>query len=135
MGHQPSRFIISDFQDPLHLGDRYAYLVHGHVVDQPIPFDQRRTGLVEYRPRRQTYFCSARFAIQNISRPDKPSFNVSAPGAFETIRPSHVAKMLGTSFFGGKFFLKLEQAALPVSLGHLRTPSELRVHYLYELSQ
>ena len=135
MGHQPRRLIISDSQDTLHLGYRHAHLVHSHVVDKPIPFDQRRASLVEYRPRRQTYFCPARFAIQNISRPDKPSFNMSAPGAFETIRPSHFAKVLGTSFFSGKFFLKFEQAALPVSLGHLRTPSKLRVHYLYELSQ
>ena len=39
MGHQPCRLAISDFQDTLHLRYRDPYLVHGHVIDEPIPLD------------------------------------------------------------------------------------------------
>jgi len=135
MAHQPCRLVISDFQDPLHLRYRDSYFVHGHVVGQPIPFDQRRAGLMEYRPGSQTDFCTARLAIQNVSRSDEPSFPMTAPGASETIRPSHFSKMLSASLLSGKFFLKFEQAALPISLGHACTPNKLRVQALYELSQ
>jgi hypothetical protein len=135
MAHQPCRLVISDFQDTLHLRYRHSYFVHGHVVDQPIPLDQRRAGFMEYRPCSQTDFCTARLAIQNVSRSDQPSFSMTASGASETIRPSHFSKMLSAGLFSGKFFLKFEQAALPISLGHVRTPNKLRVHALYELSQ
>ena len=135
MGHQPCRLIICDFQDTLHLSYGHSHFVHGHMVDEPIPFDQRRTGFMEYRPSRQTDFCTTRLAIQNISRPDKPCFTMSASGTSESIRPSNFSQMLGAGFFSGKFFLKIKQAALPGISWSSAYPHKLRVHYLYELSQ
>jgi len=135
MGHQPCGFVISDFQDTLHFRYRDPYFVHGHVVDEPIPFDQRRAGFMEYRPCGQTDFWTARLAIQNISRSDKPSFCMSASWTSETIRPPHFASVLSAGFLNGKFFLKLQQAALPISFGHVSPPNNSRVHSHYELSQ
>ena len=135
MGHQPSCLIVCDLQNTLHLSYGHSHLVHGHMVNEPIPFDQRRTGFMKYRPRRQASFCTTRFAIQNVSGPDKPGFPMSTSGTSESIGPSKTSQMLCASFFSGKFPLKIKQAALLVSPGHCRTPSRLRVRYLYELSQ
>jgi hypothetical protein len=105
------------------------------MVDEPIPFDQWRAGFMEYRPRGQANFCTTQLAIQNISRADKPCCTMSTSGAPESSRPPNFSQMLGARFFSRKFFLKIKQAALFVPLGHLCTPGNWRVRFLYELSQ
>src|SRR4030067_3849606 len=47
VGHQPSSLIIFDFQRPLHLRGRYANFFQGHVVDNPLPLEQRCSGLMK----------------------------------------------------------------------------------------
>ena len=94
MGHQPRGLVICELQNTLHLGYRDAHLVHGHMVNKPIPFEQGRTSLMEYRSRRQTDFCPARFAIQNISGPDKPCVTMPAPWALKSLGPPNFSKML-----------------------------------------
>jgi hypothetical protein len=63
---------------------------------------------MEYGACGQTDFCTARLAIQNISRADEPSFSMTASGTTETIRPSHFSKVLSAGLFSGQFFLKFE---------------------------
>lgn len=92
------------------------------MVDKPIPFDQRRAGLMEYRPCRQTDFCSTRFTVQDVPRADKPRLVVATSGTPESIRPPHFPKVLRARFFGGKFPLELKQATFPVFLCHSCTP-------------
>jgi hypothetical protein len=105
------------------------------MVNEPIPFDQRGTGFMEYRSGCQTDFITTRFAIKNTSSFDKPGFPVSTSGTLEAIRPSKISEMLSASFISGKFFLKVKQAALLVSFWHWRTSSKKKVLYLYDLSQ
>ena len=135
MSHQPGCLIIRDLQDALHLRYGHPNFVHGHMVNEPIPFDQRRTGFMEYRPGRQAGFDTTRLTVQDVSGLDKPGFPMSTSGTSESFRPSKTSQMLRASYFSGKFLLKIKQAALLVSPGHWRTPSISRVHYLYELSQ
>jgi len=84
---------------------------------------------MEYRPCRQASLCTTRFAVQNISRADQPSFIVSTLRTPKSIRPSHFPEMLRTSFFCGEFALKFNQTALLVSIGHFGTPDKSRVQY------
>jgi len=135
MGHQPGGLIIRDLQDPLHLRYGHPHFVHGHMVDEPIPFAQRRSGLMENRPGRQAGFRTTDLAVQDISSLDKPGFPMSTSGTSEPSRPSKTPQVLRAGIFTGKFFLKIQQAALLISFGHWRTPTRSRVLYRYELSQ
>ena len=47
MGHQPSCFVTPNSKQSLHLKNRNTYFVHCHVVDQPIPLQQRHTCFVK----------------------------------------------------------------------------------------
>jgi len=134
MGHQPCRLVISDCQDPLHLRDRYAYLVHSHMVDEPIPLDQGCASSVENSPRRQTDLGSTPFTVEDLPCPDEPCFLIPTSRALESVRPSDFSKMPGARFLSGKLTLKLKQTPFHVSRGHACTPSS-RVHQLYELNQ
>src|SRR5512139_2756619 len=127
MGHQPCRLVISDCQDPLHLRDRYTYFVHSHMVDEPIPLDQRCASSVENSPRRQTDLRSTAFTVEDLPRPDEPRFIVATSRALEPIRPSDFSKMPCARFLSGKLTLKLKQTPLHVSRGHPCTPTS-RVH-------
>ena len=122
MGHQPCGFVISDLQDPLHLRYRHAYFIHCHMIDQPIPLDQRCTGLMEYSACSQTDFCSTGLAIKDLSRADKPGFAMSTSGAPESLRPPHFSQMARAGFFRREFLLKLKQAPFSVSFCHGYTP-------------
>jgi len=80
------------------------------MIDQPVPLDQGRTGLVENGPGRQADFKTAKLAVEYIPRSDEPSIAVSAPGAFKPIRPSQFSQVLNARLLGAKCLLKLEQA-------------------------
>jgi len=134
MGHQPCRLVIPDFQDPLHLRDRDTYFVHSHMVDEPIPLDQRGASSVENSPCGHTDLCSTRFAVKDIPCPDEPRFIVATSRALKSIWPSDFSKVPGTRFRRGKFTLKVKQTACHVPLVHPCTPSS-RVHLFYELTQ
>ena len=77
-------------------------------IDEPILFDQRHAGFMGYRPCSQTDFCTARLAIQNISRSNKPRFCMYTSWTSETTRPPHFAKLLSAGLPSGKFFLKFQ---------------------------
>jgi hypothetical protein len=127
MGHQPCRLVISDRQDPLHLRDRYAHFVHSHVVEEPIPLDQRCASPVENSARRQADLCSTPLTVEDVPCPDEPRFLIPTSRTLESIRPSDFSKMPGARFLSGKLPLKLKQTPFHVSRGHPCTPSS-RVH-------
>jgi hypothetical protein len=89
------------------------------MVNEPVPFDQRSTGFMEYRASRQAGFCPTKLAVQNISGLDKPSFGVPTLRAPKSIGPTKGWQMLHSLYF----------LAIGVP------PAWLGVHYLYELSQ
>ena len=134
VGHQPCCLVIPDFENSLHFRNRYAYFVHGHMVDEPIPLYQRRAGFVEDRPCRQTDLCSTPFAVKDVSCSDEPRLAMPASRALKSIRPPHFLQVFKACVLSGKFFLKFKQATLCVSFGHQCTPA-LRIHRFYELNQ
>lgn len=46
VSHQPCCPVLFNLKKPLHLPDKNSHFVHGHTVNQPIPFRQRQ---IKYR--------------------------------------------------------------------------------------
>jgi hypothetical protein len=114
MGHQPRRLVVSDLQHTLHLGYQHLRFIHRHMINQPLPRDQWRPGLMEYGACGQAEPCSTSFAIQDLSRANEPCFVMAASGGLESLRPFHSSQMPREGFFSRKLFLKLKQAQFSV---------------------
>ena len=134
VGHHSCRLIVSDFQEPLYLSNRDPHFVHCHMIDEPIPFDQRRSCLMKDSSSRETNFCSTPFAVEDVPCADEPRFPATTFGALKPIRPSEFTKMVSTGFLCRKLALEFKQAKLSIFVRHQRTPRQ-RVHDLYELNQ
>jgi hypothetical protein len=119
--HQPSGSVLLDIQKPLHLGDRHSNFVHRHVVNQPIPLHQRRSGPVKNRSCCQTRLKPTDLAIVEAPIRKVPGLIMAAPWANIALCPSLLCKVLCTGFIIRKFLLELYQATLSVFLGHLAT--------------
>jgi hypothetical protein len=106
------------------------------MIDQPVPLDQGRTGLVENGPGYQANLKTAQLAVEYIPRSNEPSFAVSASGASKAVRPFHFSQVLNTRPLGAKGLLKLEQAPFLIIFGcHPVHLEDCMVHRHYELSQ
>jgi hypothetical protein len=121
VGHQPSSLIIFDFQRPLHLRDRYANFFQGHVVDNPIPLEQRCSGLMKNGSCGQAGLGATSFTVQDFSRPDKPRLAITASRTDKPVWPPYFLEVLRTCLLSGKGFLKLKQTPFSVNLSHSYT--------------
>lgn len=130
IGHQPRRLAVSDLQGPLHLGYRHPHFIHRHMIDQPIPRAQWRTGLMEYGACGQTDFCSTALAIKDLSRADEPCFMMPTSGAPESLRPSQFSQMYHASFFTRELFLKRKLDAFSVFSYHGYAPCSLVYRFM-----
>jgi len=105
------------------------------MIDQPVPLDQGRTGLVENGSGCQADLKTTQLAVEYIPRSNEPSFAVSASGTFKAIRPFHFSQVLNTRLLGAKCLLKLEQAPFLIFGCHPAYLEDCMVHRDYELSQ
>ena len=120
--HHPRRLILPNLQDPLHLSHRNANLVHRHVVKQPIPLQQRSSGLVKDRSCRYTRAIPALLAVKKATLGQKPKLIVTASRTGKAHRPSLLCQMFGTRLLGKESLLKAQQAQLFISTRHLSPP-------------
>src|SRR4030042_4597981 len=121
VSHQPSGPVLLDIKKPLHLRYRYPNFVHRPMVEQPIPLHQRRPAPVKNRSSCNACLKSTTFTVEQLSLGKVPTFLVSAPGADNSIGPSLLCKVLGTSFTIWKFLLDFYQTTFFVLLGHAFT--------------
>ena len=87
-----------DLEKPLHLPDRDPHFVHGHMVDEPIPFHQRRPRPVENRFCCQTCLKTTILTVEQLSLPKIPSFTMSAVEANKPIRDGGRFHVSGVMF-------------------------------------
>ena len=121
VSHQPRGSVLFDVKQSLHLCHRYPNLAHRHVVEQPIPFHQRRSGPVKNRSGGHARLKSTNLTVEQLSLGKVPGFFVPTPGADKPIRPSLPDKVLPASFTIRKFLLEFYQTTFFVFLGHIPT--------------
>ena len=121
VSHQPSGSIFLDIKQPFYLRYRYPNFAHRHMIDHPIPFYQGRPGSMKNRSGCYTDLVSTELTVKKMSLRQIPSFVMSALGTKKSIWPPLLRKVCCTSFIIWKFFLKFDQTALFISLGHFFT--------------
>jgi hypothetical protein len=122
MSHKPRGFILPNTQYPLHFGDRYPHLVHRHVINQPVPFQERHSCAMKDRSRSHTGLSSAFFAYKKLPFCEVPPLIMPAARTFKSVSPSLLSLMLGTSIRIRKTLLKTDKIALLVCSRHRLTP-------------
>ena len=139
MSHQPSCFILADFKDALHFGNRNPDLVHRHSINQPIPFNQRDLCSVKNGSCCQACLEATSFTIKKFSIREIPSFFVAALWTKEACFPPLRYKVLLTCLIIGKALLKFYQTVFGIFLGHSITwpkniikliRSQIHKHYM-----
>jgi len=134
VSHKPGGFVIPDFQNPLHFSNRYTHFARCHVVNEPVPFKQRCSCLMENCAGGQTDLPTTPLTVKNPSCLNEPSFIRSTSRTDKPIRPSRLPKMLEARFLRCKSPLKFEQTSFPVLYCH-QVPLPRQGTRSYELSQ
>ena len=121
VSYQPRGPVLLDLQNSLHLRDLDSHFVHRQVVEQPIPFHQRRPCAFENCSCCITRLKATILTVEQFSLRKIPGFAMSTLGIYETTRPSLLYKVFRTSLFIWERFLELYQTIFCILLGHLST--------------